>query len=155
PWLINCDPHLANFQIDGVRLPQDVTGSRFDHRTSLLTHVNQRLDGMAQAGSLGAFNAPQRQAIGPIARSPARRAFDLYEESPALRDRYGRTKFGQSLLLARRLVEAGVSLVRVNWSRVPGALNAGHWDTHGQNTNGLKQLMPIMDAAYSTLLDDL
>src|SRR5258707_2460482 len=59
------------------------------------------------------------------------------------------------MLLARRLVEAGVSLVRVNWSRVPGALNAGHWDTHSQNTNGLKQLMPIMDAAYSTLLEDL
>src|SRR5437899_9940443 len=72
-----------------------------------------------------------------------------------MRERYGRTKFGQSMLLARRLVEAGVSLVRVNWSRVAGAHNNGHWDTHSQNTNGLKQLMPIMDAAYSTLLDDL
>ena len=59
------------------------------------------------------------------------------------------------MLLARRLTEAGVSLVRVNWSRVPGALNNGHWDTHSQNTNALKQLMPIMDAAYSALLDDL
>jgi len=52
-------------------------------------------------------------------------------------------------------VEAGVSLVRVNWTRVAGAVNNGHWDTHSQNTRGLQQLMPIMDAAYSTLLEDL
>src|SRR5207244_5930130 len=78
-----------------------------------------------------------------------------HDEPAARRDRYGRTNFGQSVLLARRLVEAGVPMVRVNWSRVPGAHNNGHWDTHSQNTNGLKQLMPIMDAAYATLLDDL
>lgn len=155
PWLINCDPHLANFQIDGLRLPADITTARIDGRASLLSQVNQRLDGLTNAGNLGSFNAQQQQAIDLIAGSRARRAFNLHEESASLRDRYGRTKFGQSLLLARRLVEAGVSLVRVNWSRVPGALNAGHWDTHSQNTNGLKQLMPIMDAAYSTLLEDL
>jgi uncharacterized protein (DUF1501 family) len=52
-------------------------------------------------------------------------------------------------------VEAGVALVRVNWTRVAGALNAGHWDTHSRNTAGLKQLMPILDQAYSALLEDL
>lgn len=155
PWLINCEPHTAGFHIDGLRLPQDVSTVRMDGRASLLTHVNQRMDGMVQTGSVGAFNAQQQQAIDLIAGSRARRAFNLHEEPAALRDRYGRTKFGQSMLLARRLVEAGVALVRVNWSRVAGALNAGHWDTHSQNTNGLKQLMPIMDAAYATLLDDL
>jgi uncharacterized protein (DUF1501 family) len=59
------------------------------------------------------------------------------------------------VLLARRLVEAGVPLVRVNWTRVPGALNNGHWDTHSQNTKALKQLMPLLDQTYSTLLEDL
>ncbi len=72
-----------------------------------------------------------------------------------MRDRYGRGKFGQSVLLARRLVEAGVPMIRVNWSRVPGALNNGHWDTHSRNTDALKQLMPLMDQTYSALLDDL
>jgi hypothetical protein len=155
PWLINCEPHNADFQIDGLRLPQDVTAARMDGRASLLSQVNQRLDGIVQAGNLGSFNAQQQQAIDLIAGSRARRAFNVHEEPASLRDRYGRTKFGQSMLLARRLVEAGVSLVRVNWSRIAGAHNNGHWDTHSQNTNGLKQLMPIMDAAYSTLLDDL
>lgn len=155
PWLINCDPHTAGFQIDGLRLPPDISTARFDGRASLLTQVNQRLDGLTHAGNLGAFNVQQQQAFDLIAGSRARRAFHVQEESAVLRDGYGRTKFGQSMLLARRLVEAGVSLVRVNWSRVPNAHNNGHWDTHSQNTNGLKQLMPIMDAAYSTLLEDL
>ncbi len=74
---------------------------------------------------------------------------------PRLRDRYGRHRFGQSVLLARRLVESGVPLVRVNWTRVPGALNNGHWDTHSKNTAALKQLMPLMDQTYSALLEDL
>jgi len=75
-------------------------------------------------------------------------------ESGLMRDRYGRTKFGQSILLARRLVEAGVSLVRVNWSRVPGVLNAGTGYAQPEY-EWTQQLMPIMDAAYATLLDDL
>jgi len=155
PWLINCEPHNANFHIDGMALPADVNTSRFDGRASLLTQVNQQMDGVVRAGSLGTFHAQQQQAMDLIAGSRARRAFNLDEEAAPIRDRYGRTKFGQSVLLARRLVEAGVSLVRVNWSRVAGAVNNGHWDTHSQNTRGLQQLMPIMDAAYSTLLEDL
>jgi hypothetical protein len=155
PWLLTCDPQAPAFRIDGVALPPEVTTARFDSRRSLLTQVNQQLDNTVRAGNLGYFDHQQQQAIDLIAGSRARRAFSLDEEPASLRDRYGRTKFGQSLLLSRRLVEAGVSLVRVNWSRVPNALNNGHWDTHSQNTNGLKQLMPVMDAAYSTLLDDL
>src|SRR5205807_3541700 len=76
-------------------------------------------------------------------------------EGHLARDRYGRNIFGQSVLLARRLVEAGVPLVRVNWTRVPNAPNNGHWDTHSQNSAGMKRLMPILDAAYSALLEDL
>jgi uncharacterized protein (DUF1501 family) len=155
PWLLTCEPAAPNFQVTGLGLPADVTTTRFDGRAALLAQVNQQLDGMARVGNLGTFTAQQQQALDLIAGSRARRAFNLQDEPAAMRDRYGRTKFGQSIVLARRLVEAGVPLVRVNWSRVPGALNNGHWDTHGQNTNALKQLMPIMDAAYSALLDDL
>ncbi len=89
-------------------------------------------------------------------RNAARRAFALTEESDATRDRYGRYRFGQSVLLARRLVEAGVSLVQVNWSRVDGQTNNGTWDTHRDHCKSLKSfLMPMLDQTYSALLEDL
>jgi hypothetical protein len=155
PWLLTCDPAAADFHIPGLALPAEVSGARFEGRRSLSRQVNRRLDALARAGGAGLFDAQQQQALDLIAAGGARRAFNLQEEPPAVRDRYGRTRFGQSVLLARRLVEAGVSLVRVNWTRVPGAHNNGHWDTHGKNTEGLKQLMPIMDLAYTALLEDL
>jgi hypothetical protein len=155
PWLVNGDPSAADFRIEGLALPAEVSAERFEGRRGLVQQVNRRLDGLERAGAMGLFDSRQQQALDLIAASQARRAFRIQDEPPALRDRYGRTKFGQSVLLARRLVEAGVSLVRVNWSRVAGAPNNGHWDTHGKNTEGLKALMPIMDQAYSALLEDL
>jgi hypothetical protein len=155
PWLVNCDPSSVDFKIEGLALPGDVGSQRFSARRSLADQVNLQLDGLSQEGQVGLFDAQRQQALDLISASGARRAFNLREVAPTERDRFGRTKFGQSVLLARRLVEAGVSLVRVNWSRVPGAPNNGHWDTHGKNTEGLKHLMPIMDQAYSALLEDL
>ena len=73
-----------------------------------------------------------------------------------MRDRYGRSRFAQSVLLARRLVEAGVSLVQVNWTRIANQPNQGGWDTHAQNNASLKTLlMPIMDRCFSALIEDL
>lgn len=73
-----------------------------------------------------------------------------------MRDRYGRTQFAQSVLLARRLVEAGVSLVQVNWCRLEGKPNHGSWDTHEKHGESMREfLMPIMDQAYSALIEDL
>jgi hypothetical protein len=155
PWLLTCEPQAPTFQIDGLALPGEVAGARFDSRRALLGQVDQQIDAAVRTVNLGHYGAHQQQALDLVAGARARRAFHLGEEPEALRDRYGRTKFGQSVLLARRLVEAGVSLVRINWTRVAGAVNNGHWDTHSQNTLGHKQLMPIMDAAYSSLLEDL
>jgi hypothetical protein len=155
PWLLNGDPSAAAFQIPGLTLPADMTAARFEARRSLARQVNRRLDGLVHSGNLGVFDAQQQQAVDLIAGAAARRAFNLQEEPNVVRDRYGRTRFGQSVLLARRLVEAGVGLIRVNWTRVAGALNNGHWDTHSRNTAALRQLMPIMDQAYSALLEDL
>ncbi|HEX4611918.1 MAG TPA: DUF1501 domain-containing protein [Urbifossiella sp.] len=146
PWLLACDPDKPGFAVPGLGLPADVSADRFGGRRSLLT----RLDAAAISPS------PHATKAFEMMTSPAaRRAFDLEAESPRLRDRYGRTKFGQSCLLARRLVEAGVPLVRVNWTRVPNAPNNGHWDTHSKNTEGVRRLMPVLDAAYTALLDDL
>jgi hypothetical protein len=155
PWLLNCDPAAANFQIEGLALPPDMTLARLSSRRSLLEQVNRPLNDLVRASNLGLFNERQQQAADLISGAQARRAFHLQQEPVPVRDRYGRSKFGQGVLLSRRLVEAGVSFVRVNWSRVPGAVNNGHWDTHSKNTEGLKQLMPIMDQAYSALLEDL
>jgi hypothetical protein len=155
PWLINCDPSAPRFEVPGLTLPAEVSPLRLTGRRALLQQVNQHLDTVCRSGAPALHDARAEQAFDLIASDNGRQAFRLGQESAAVRDRYGRTRFGQSLLLARRLVEAGVALVRVNWTRVPGAFNNGHWDTHSNNTGGLRQLMPIMDQAYSALLEDL
>jgi hypothetical protein len=148
PWLLQCDPNAADFQVPGLGLAQDMPPARFDDRRALLDQVNGHLDAVQRS-------AQSQQAFDLICSSRSRQAFDIHQEPPRVRDRYGRNRFGQSVLLARRLVEAGVALIRVNWVRLPGAVNNGHWDTHSQNTKGLQQLMPVMDRAYSALLEDL
>ncbi len=97
------------------------------------------------------------QSHGAAAVCFRREAFAIDQETSATRDRYGRNRFGQSVLLARRLVEAGVSLVQVNWTRWPDDDNAAPaWDTHNNNAKRCKEaLMPPMDLAYSALIEDL
>ncbi|HET6576525.1 MAG TPA: DUF1501 domain-containing protein, partial [Fimbriiglobus sp.] len=91
-------------------------------------------------------------ALELLSSAGAEAAFDLSREPPALRDRYGRHTHGQSCLLARRLIEAGVRLVCVNWPDDGKTF----WDTHGNNFNGLKdRLMPPADRGFAALLDDL
>ena len=156
PWLLECDPAQEQFAVPGLALPGDVSAGRFAARRTLLEQIDRRLASVTQSKSLESLDAWHRQAFHLLGSPEARRAFDLAQEPAAVRDRYGRHTFGQSVLLARRLVEAGVSLVQVNWSRIPGALNNGHWDTHGQNAPALKKhLMPVMDQTYSALLEDL
>jgi hypothetical protein len=147
PWLLTCDPSLPNFAIPGLSLPAEVPATRFEARRTLLEKVDARVGATS--------HSQMTQAFDLISSSAARKAFDLDSEGQKTRDRYGRTRFGQSVLLARRLVEAGVPLVRVNWTRVANAPNNGHWDTHSQNTAAMKRLMPILDSAYTALLEDL
>ncbi|MFN6051049.1 MAG: DUF1501 domain-containing protein, partial [Planctomycetia bacterium] len=96
-------------------------------------------------------------ALELISGQKARESFNLEHESTRIRDRYGRTKYGQSVLLARRLVESGVSLVQVNWISQDKKLpNGGGWDTHEKHNESLKGwLMPSMDQTYSALIEDL
>jgi uncharacterized protein (DUF1501 family) len=155
PWLLVGDPSAAGFRVEGLALPAEVGPLRFDARRRLLAQVENHKGAVSRSNTLAAHEERSRRAFDLVGSATARRAFRLAEEPPQVRDRYGRSRFGQSLLLARRLVEAGVALVRVNWTRVAGALNNGHWDTHAQNTAALKQLMPILDQAYAALLDDL
>ena len=157
PWLIHCDPSSPSFQVPGLGLPPEVPAARLGGRLSLLERVNRRLDEIDRGGAVGRYDGRAQQAFDLLRAGRARRAFDLGQEPAAVRDRYGRNRWGQSVLLARRLVEAGVSLVQVNWVRLPGDKDdSPAWDTHRGNAKRLKNnLMPPMDLAYSALLEDL
>jgi len=156
PWVVKCDPSQPNFSIPDLALPDDLSQLRLDRRFSLLDQVNRQLDHMASSLAVTDFNRQTQQALGLLSGSKARAAFDLAQESQATRDRYGASRWAQSVLLSRRLVEAGVSLVHINWCLVDGEPNYGSWDTHHQhNTMVKKLLMPWMDQAYSALLTDL
>lgn len=132
------------------RLPKiggDLTIDALNDRKSLV----QQLD--AKAAHLDAHHTTRRDAAFDLLLSPkAKTAFDLSREPQKLRDRYGRDVFGQSALLARRLVEAGVTFVTIHTEAKPN----GHWDTHDNNFAMLKRLLlPFLDRALSALIDDL
>lgn len=155
PWLLTCDPSRGDFQVPELTLA--VPPLRFQERGSLLAAVNRHLDDLDRSDATRRYDIQSQQAFDLLRSAKARRAFDLESELPAVRDRYGRHRFGQSVLLARRLVEAGVSLVQVNWTRGADDSDINPvWDTHARNSERLKKaLMPPMDQAYSALLEDL
>jgi hypothetical protein len=155
PWLLVCDPSEPNFTAPGCALPNDLPQSRVAQRQSLLQQVDQRLG--ASVPFEPGFDRHTREAWNLITGDRARFAFDLGKEPNRVRDRYGRTKFGQTVLLARRLAEAGVSMVQVNWISQDKSLpNGGGWDTHEVHNASLKGwLMPSMDQTYSALIEDL
>jgi hypothetical protein len=157
PWLFTCQPAASNFRIPDFALPVDVSASRLDSRRSLLERVNRRLDTAARSDVLGAFDQQTRKAFDLLRSPRSREAFLLGREPDRVRDRYGRSPFGQSVLLARRLVEAGVSLVQVNWYRGPDEPEDNPcWDSHTKESLRLRTvLLPPTDRAYSALLEDL
>ncbi len=156
PWLLHCEPARPDFQVPALTLPAEMPPLRFDGRRSLLGQVNRHFEAADRTPAGVRYQDQYRQAFDLLRSPPARRAFDLHQEPASVRDRYGRTRFGQSVLLARRLVEAGVPLVQVNWTRIANVANDGTWDTHSRNADTLKNpLMPMMDQTYSALLEDL
>ena len=116
-----------------------------------------RFDAVQRSGTLDRYDRQTQQAVDLLASTRARSAFDLAKEPDVVRERYGRTHFGQSVLLARRLVEAGVSLVHVNWFRGPDEpSDAPCWDSHVREALRLKTVLaPPTDQAFSALLEDL
>lgn len=157
PWLLECNPNADGFTMPGAEFPEGVTAARLDKRMSLLESITSPLSELEQRASLGTFGMYREQALSLIAGKQGRAAFDLDQEPAAVRERYGRTTWGQSVLLARRLVEAGVSLVQVQWaSEDKTRPNSGGWDTHDKHSESLKGwLMPALDRTYSALLTDL
>lgn len=156
PWLLTCDPSQPNFTVPDIAFPAELPALRFERRLSLLEQVDRHLHELREAPAVAGFNRQTQQALDLLGGPAARRAFDLSLESETTRNRYGRTRWAQSILLSRRLVEAGVSLVQINWCKVENEPNGGGWDTHERHNDLLKRfLMPWMDQAYSALLTDL
>ena len=148
PWLFRCEPASPAFGVPELTLAPDVPADRLAARRELF----DRLDRSPVA--VGPFHERAFDLLGSRA---ARAAFDLGREPPRVRDRYGRHHFGQSCLLARRLVEAGVGLVQVNWFRGPDEPpDAPCWDSHVKEAARLRTaLAPVADRAFSALLEDL
>jgi hypothetical protein len=157
PWLLNARLTAEGYDVQEIDLPADLDLQRLGRRRNLLDHLRRRLDDLDHNPTATTFDKRTRQAFGLLDSSRARRAFRLDEEPSANRDRYGNTPFGQGVLLARRLVEAGVRLVQVNWYRGPDEPPANPcWDSHVKESSRLKEvLVPPTDLAYSALLEDL
>jgi hypothetical protein len=157
PWLMSCAPGDKDFRIPEFSLNVDVNDRRMAERRSLLERVNTEFDTAAKSGLPMNYGRYAQQAFDLLGSTGSRQAFDLNRESDETRDRYGRTHFGQSVLLGRRLLEAGVKLVQVNWFRGPEEpSDAPCWDSHARETQRLKDvLMPPADAAISALIEDL
>lgn len=157
PWLLNARLTTGGYTIDEINLPADIDHARIARRRDLLSQTERGLDARDRDRAGSTFDVQARQAFDLLGSSQARRAFRLEEEPGLNRDRYGQTPFGQSVLLARRLVEAGVRLVQVNWYRGADEPPANPcWDSHTRESARLKEvLMPPTDQAYSALLEDL
>jgi hypothetical protein len=156
PWLLRCEPG-ATMRVSEFSLSADLPSGRLDDRRRLLDAVNQQMDAVDRYGMLERYDRNTQQAFDMLRTARAGQAFDLEREPAAVRDCYGRSPFGQSVLLSRRLIEAGVSLVQVNWYRGPDEPSDNPcWDSHVDEPARLRTvLVPPMDQAFAALLDDL
>ena len=144
PFATGGDPSQARFVVEGV-VAQGISDQRQKDRRALLEELNSLKHAAANDPRMASLQESEKQAYDLIL-GDAGKVFDLTQEKDDLRDRYGRSKFGASCLLARRLVERGVPYITINY---PG------WDTHKENFQTMRRKLPEMDKAMSSLLLDL
>ena len=150
PWQITDDPNRDDFRVENLSLPEGFSVERLDGRRALVDALSKGGDAWMAGAESASFAKQRQQAYSMLVDGRVGRAFDLDEESETVRDRYGRHTYGQSLLLARRLVEAGIPIVQVNLGRVQT------WDSHSDIFRRLREdLLPPTDRGVSALLDDL
>ncbi len=150
PWQITRDPNAANFRVDSLRLAAGLEIDRLDDRRALLQQVERQQQAIAAQAEARRLTDQQQKAFAMLTSGQLAQAFEMEREPATVRERYGRHAFGQSLLLARRLVQAGVPVVQANMGR------AQTWDSHGDIFPRLKnELLPPLDRGVAALLDDL
>jgi hypothetical protein len=146
PFETNGDPNHPNFTVDNIQLANAMTVERLEDRRGLLAHFDRMRRELDNSGTMESMDRFEHAAYDMVVGGKAREAFDLSNEDPATRERYGRTSWGQSTLLARRLVEAGTTFVTVHM---------GGWDHHWDLKKGMENYLPQVDMAFSSLITDL
>jgi hypothetical protein len=159
PFFLGADPAQANFRVADLEVPTGQSGARLDARRQLLGQLDA-LQRRTESRSTQMHDSSYERAFGLLTSRRAKEAFDLNREAPAMRDRYGRNTFGQSCLLARRLIEGGVRYVTVN--HFDTVFNLSCWDMHadggGLNNTYLdyeRHLCPQFDLGFTALIQDL
>jgi len=148
PFSPDSNPNEAGYQVKNLKLPGRVDPARLDRRKQLLQDLDTIRRDIDTKGDLEGLDTFYRDGLEMVTNAKAQTAFDVNKEPVKLRDRYGRNDLGQSCLLARRLVESGVTFVTVQ--------AGGGWDTHGNNFTELKRrLLPQFDMAVAALVEDL
>lgn len=162
PLLILEDPNQENFQLPELSLPAGLTMDRLNDRRRLQQLINKQSRMLEYSAEARGLDAYYEKALSMLDSPKIREAFDLSKEPAAVRDAYGRTTYGQSCLLARRLAEAGVDFINVYFDQSIGGqkTDSGGWDTHGFNDTRQyeilhKRHLPITDQTLPTLLNDL
>jgi hypothetical protein len=158
PTLMKCDPVQQPMHIEGLMLEETLTTARLGDRFDLLRQMDNQFNTAVKSGAVAEMSAMQQKAFDLLHSEQSRTAFALEKEPPALREAYGPHKFGQSVLLARRLVEAGTRLVQVNWPREGDQEVKGSplWDTHANNAGRVRDVLcPQFDRTFATLITDL
>ncbi|MBI3466152.1 MAG: DUF1501 domain-containing protein [Planctomycetes bacterium] len=140
------DPNNAGYQVPNLQLLPGVDMGRLDDRRSLLSSFDRIRREVDRSGLMNGMDQFNQQAFEMVTGDAARRAFDINREDPRIRDRYGRHTWGQSALLARRLVETGVTFVTIT---------ASGWDDHAQVANAMRAKLPPFDRALGALVEDL
>src|SRR5436309_4599349 len=146
PFSLGSDPANKGFKVQDLALPGDITESRFTSRRRVLDAVNAHFAKREKSDNVGAMDTFYQRAYSLISSQKAREAFNIAAEPAKIRDEYGRHAAGQRMLMARRLVAAGVRMVTLEY---------GGWDLHYQIVSGMKSQMPAFDQAYAALIRDL
>lgn len=162
PLLITEDPADADFRLPELSLPDGLSLDRLHDRRGLQSIINQKSELLEYSAEAQGMDEFYERTVSMLNSNHVRDAFDLSQEPAELRDRYGRTTYGQSCLLARRLVEAGVRFVNVYFDRSIGgqSTSSGGWDTHGFNNTRMYPILterhlPLTDHTLPVLLNDL
>lgn len=145
------DPTLGNYRLPDLTLPADVTMPRLEHRRELLRVFDSTVRTAEASTAVRNLDVSQTKAFDLLTGAKARAAFDLSQETVELREKYGRHAYGHGALLARRLVEAGVTFVTINLYEA----DVDWWDDHYTIEKNLRKRLPMFDQAFATLVDDL
>lgn len=152
PLFVLKDPNTPDFAVPEMTLLADVSMERLSARQALFQKIDESFDRGPGRAAYDGMSGFRRRAVGLLTSEGTQRALRISDEPAPVRDKYGRNIYGQSVLLARRLIEAGTRMVTISWAPDANAT----WDTHGSNFKKLKgTLLPQFDAACSSLIGDL